>query len=436
MAAEIEIEIEIAQRETIKPSSATPDHLRILQLSMLDKLSISIYIPLILFYPNPNNQPNIIHLLKNSLSKTLTLFYPLAGRIKQNDVVECNDAGAEFFETRVNCPISKILERSDPEILKKLLPIDVESEESMSGNLLLVQANFFDCGGIAIGVSISHKIADASTLSLFINTWSSMAIGSVNRVKTPEFSSASLFPPMDLELPNRVNPHKESVKQNCLTRRYVFESSKIAILKSKLASSSVENPTRVEAVSALIWKCLLEVSRSKSGAPIKPSLFCVDVNIRRRTSPPLPDSFAGNLVGFFSANHHESSTEISDHEIVVQDLVVKLRKGIEEANEKYQRGLDSEKEWENLKVHRDMKEVEKYSCSSWLWFEWYGADFGWGLPFWVSLCAFAVKNVIVLLDARDGQGIEAWVTLTADDAALMESNEELRKFASLNPRVV
>lgn len=451
--------VEIVQRERIKPSSPTPQDLRIHELSILDQLALVIYIPIILFYPRHSQNIDVTindkhhHYsdyvnLKSSLSKTLTLFYPLAGRIKQDcTVVECNDEGAELTEARVDHPMSEILERPapDPEALRKLLAVDVESKEASDGALLHVQINVFACGGTAIGVSLSHKVADASTLSMFINTWAAKA--KLNHIEVlPEFSSASLFPARHGH--HQLGLNKELVREKCLMRRYVFDASSIAILKAKSACSSVESPTRVEAVSAVIWKCALGVSRAKFRGKYSSSntnsisvQFRQDVNIRRRTSPPLPEILAGNLVGSFSAKHdllgdHIADDDHDDPDDDVQLLVSELRKGFEEMKEDYSKGIifGSEKMLKALKERRKYDHV--VNCSSWCGFKFYEADFGWGLPFWVSLPSVALKNIVVLLDSRDGKGIEAWLTLGEDDVALLESNEVLRAFASFNPSVV
>lgn len=170
-----EMKFEIVERQTIKPSSPTPHHLRNFELSLFDQMAITIYIPLIHFYLNTSSSKveRCEHLIE-SLAKTLTHFYPLTGRIKGNAVVECNDDGAKFVKARVNCSLSEILENPDANMLELFLPAEILSTEAGTGPLLLVQVNMFECGGIAIGFSISHKIADPSTLCSFINCWAKL----------------------------------------------------------------------------------------------------------------------------------------------------------------------------------------------------------------------------------------------------------------------
>ncbi|KAI8017421.1 Stemmadenine O-acetyltransferase [Camellia lanceoleosa] len=44
--------------------------------------------------------------LKKSLADVLTKFYPLAGRVKENLYIECNDEGVLYLEAQFNCQLS------------------------------------------------------------------------------------------------------------------------------------------------------------------------------------------------------------------------------------------------------------------------------------------------------------------------------------------
>ncbi|KAI5332716.1 hypothetical protein L3X38_022845 [Prunus dulcis] len=449
-----ETKVQIIERQTIKPSSATPPHLRNFKLSFFDQTAIAIYIPILLYYPNTSSTSKVRtghhdhavainercqHLIE-SLSKTLTHFYPLAGRIIEGKaMVECNDAGAEFVKARINCSLSEILEHPYAQMLKEFLPIEYESKEASTSRLLLVQINCFECGGMAIGLTISHRIADASTLSTFIKCWATIAFGSRDSDRVllvlPKFGAASMFPPIDFSNSTQP-PAREVIKvENCITKRFVFDASKIAALQSESTSSVVPKPTRVEAVSALIWKCAMEASsRSKLGTERR-SVFCQDVNLRKRVVPPLPENLVGNVVGSFTSTAEEGTIDL-------KDLVAKLREGIEELKEKYAKKLvfDSNEAWQGIKdKHTKLKnddEMEIYSCTSWCRFPFYEADFGWGKPSWVSVISIAIKNTIVLMDKGDCNGIEAWLTMSQESMALFEINLELLGYASVNPSVI
>ncbi|CAL2253349.1 unnamed protein product [Prunus armeniaca] len=418
----LEIKVEVSREETIRPSSPTPHHLRSSNLSVFDQLTPQVYVPLLLFYPSNNSDHHSSasaaersKLLKRSLSETLSHFYPFAGTIQSNDVSICwNDHEATFVEARVNYPMSKILEKPDLGIQKQLHPNELEFlAQSGTGHLLLVQAYFFECGGVAIGLNISHKIIDAYTLCKFINSWAAIALGSANNdhvVPPVEFgAAASLFPPLDFL--NSPQPSIDFVKENCITRRYVFDASKIAAPKSKAASAAVPNPTRVEIVSALIWKCVMEASRSNSDF-VRPSVWCEFVNMRKMLPQAPAENLLGNLVG----------------------------KGLEELKVKYGNGISREDVFQQcieLSKLVGKVDIDTYCSTSWCRFPFYEADFGWGKPSWMSNpSTVEIKNMISLVDVSDGIGIEVRLTLKDEDMAIIESNQEMLAYASLNPSVV
>ncbi|KAL3509432.1 hypothetical protein ACH5RR_028833 [Cinchona calisaya] len=102
--------VEIISKEFIKPYSPTKDGLKQHKLPLLDQLQVPTYIPLVFFYENVHSSPSFSQrsqLLKQSLSKVLTKFYPLAGTLKDNLLVDCNDSGALYVEAQVHALLSE-----------------------------------------------------------------------------------------------------------------------------------------------------------------------------------------------------------------------------------------------------------------------------------------------------------------------------------------
>ncbi|KAK7839509.1 salutaridinol 7-o-acetyltransferase [Quercus suber] len=93
--------------------------------------------------------------------ETLTQYYPLAGKIKDDLCINCNDEGAYFVGAQVN-----------------FLHCELILKESAGTYVTNIQVNVFKCGGIAIGVCISHKILDGVALSGFLKAWATIARGS------------------------------------------------------------------------------------------------------------------------------------------------------------------------------------------------------------------------------------------------------------------
>lgn len=114
-----ELEIKNISKETIKPSSPTPNHLRNFKLSFVEQIAPVMYTPIVLFYSqnddsdHPGEAAKMCQRLKTSSSKILTLFYLFAGRFKDHASIECNDDGANFLAAQVKCYLPDIFRQPD-----------------------------------------------------------------------------------------------------------------------------------------------------------------------------------------------------------------------------------------------------------------------------------------------------------------------------------
>ncbi|XP_028096585.1 salutaridinol 7-O-acetyltransferase-like [Camellia sinensis] len=348
----MEMKVEIVAREIIKPSSPTPNQFRIYKFCSRDQYSPHHYIPAVFFYANPTRDVNHEELvsirsqrLRETLSETLTRFYPLAGRLRDNLFINCNDEGVDYLEARVtHCRLSDILEQPKAKEMYRLLEPD--PEDFNKNPLLFVQLNFFPCGGMALCVRMSHKIADGVAYGAFVKAWSDIALGSSETIMT----------------------------EKIVTKRFVIDPSKVATLKAKATSTGVQQPTHIEAVTAALLKC------ATVGA-----------------------------------------------ETDVPGLVCQLRKGV-------QQSTDNNFTAEKTKLLRLKGEAVKvYRHGNWRRFGLYELNFGWGKPTYTTVVLFGAPIGIGLLDTRDGDGIEVWMTLLKEDMAVFESDQELLAFALPNP---
>ncbi|KAE8736187.1 glucan endo-1,3-beta-D-glucosidase precursor [Hibiscus syriacus] len=294
----MKIDVQIISTQLIEPSSPTPQHLKIFKLSLLDQLIPAPYAPIILFYSSDHEiVPDKLELLKKSLSDTLTRFYPLAGRIKNDLSIVCSDEGAYFVEALVNCRFDEFLEQPDLLVLSRFLPRDFNSKEPTAGTYVTnIQVNMFRCGGIAIGVCISHKILDGASLSTFLKAWTAAARDCKETIINPNFISTTLFPTADdLRLRNSSLVMWGSLfkKGKSVTRRIVFGASSMAALTAR-ATISGKYPTRVNSVSAFLWKCTMAASKERNGFH-RASLLTHLVNLRRRMAYNTENS-TGNLM--------------------------------------------------------------------------------------------------------------------------------------------
>lgn len=200
-----EMKNEIVSRTCIKPSSPTPPHLKNFKLSLLDQLLPAIHGNMTFFFPSFDSptDPDLefshkSQLLQKSISETLTRFYPLAGRFAGGSAIDCNDEGGLFIEARSDSPLSDFLSKPDCETLDLFLPTtDQETMELSKGSMWLVKFSMFSCGGTAVSISLTHKIADFAALITLLKSWTATCRGSSEPL-SPQFTGASILPPREI----------------------------------------------------------------------------------------------------------------------------------------------------------------------------------------------------------------------------------------------
>ncbi|KAF9598527.1 hypothetical protein IFM89_028059 [Coptis chinensis] len=399
------MKVEVTSREIIKPSTLTPQHLQNISFSHLDNKATPYYVTIILFYSSQGDnkkleQGEISDQLKKSLSETLAQFYRVGGRVKDGVSIECNDDGVDFFEARVEGQLMEYLDHVNVDELEQFLPYEVciTVDELSSKALLAAQVNVFDCGGIAIALG-QRKI----------NCWKTLA-------KSKE----------------KMVPSSPRGKQNIVTRRFVFDVPNIAALRDYVRSkkfSNIDYPTRVELVSALIWWRAMAIAPSESKhtrayAAMHAVDFC------QRSLPPMSDDYFGNASSFTVTPFIKGETVSEYH-----DLVGYMRDSIRKVDGNFVMELQRGNEL-SMNCIKEAKEqflergLVMFNFNSWCRFPFYEADFGWGKPTWIATTKVPGMNLVILIDTKSGDGIEAWVNMLEEDMAQLENDQEFLSFVS------
>ncbi|XP_021617435.1 stemmadenine O-acetyltransferase [Manihot esculenta] len=431
---DMQMEIKIISRETIKPSSPTPDHLRIHKLSIIDQLAIQCDVPILLFYStNGHDHTQRSSLLKKSLSQTLTHFYPFAGREVNSSWIDCNDEGASFVQANVAADLSMLLKQPDFKLLQQLLPCkpNDNSVQFRLREILAVQVNYFSCGGMVIGVCIKHLIADASTVATFVERWGAVARFSDTDVHGVILDRTTLFPPIGTTggLSWGDNSSDEFLPQFVM-KRLVFDGSKVAALRERVSNKLYpDRPTRFEAVSALIWGSSIAATREMDET-IDYHVAMTVVNLRKKLNPPLPQQCMGNVCQVTTAKW--SMKKPTDY----NELAQEIHKSIKKVDDESVRKFHADGKWFDFvkklgEEYGKKSKVRMLKFSSWCRFPFYEVDFGWGKPSWVT-AAMEQENGVIFLDASDNQGIEAWVGLPQEDMSQLEQNPDILEFACVN----
>ena len=185
-----------------------------------------------------------------------------------------------FTEAQASIQLSDIVRNPEMDILQQFLPFDpynVRSDKPVA--VLAIQVTILVCGGLAIGVCISHKIADGATLASFLCAWAATARRAFESIADPLFDMATLFPPSDhLHV---IMPSGLFSKQKIVTKRFVFDATSLATLKGRAAKAiCMNNPTRIEAITTLLCKPAMNSTSEKSGKATLPRIKSHVVNLR------------------------------------------------------------------------------------------------------------------------------------------------------------
>ena len=135
------------------PSKPTPSGL--LQLPETDQVAQWTHAPLIYIYrteSNNNTIPFSFEVMKNSLSRALIHFYPLAGRLHWIEggrlELDCNAMGVQLLEAYSEAELDELGDFAPTDAVRDLVPKVDYTTPIEEWPLLLVQVARFRCGGL------------------------------------------------------------------------------------------------------------------------------------------------------------------------------------------------------------------------------------------------------------------------------------------------
>ncbi|KAI9165619.1 hypothetical protein LWI28_017528 [Acer negundo] len=316
-----------------------------------------------------------IQYLKSSLSQTLYLFAPLAGRlatIKHDDnttsfFIDCNNEGAQFLHAAADgVYVADIIQSIYvPKIVYSFFPLNgVVNYEGTYKPLLAVQITEL-VDGIFIGISINHTVVDATSFWHFVNSWSEISRGCECLSKPAPILERWFL--RDKDCPIHLPPlSSEKLNNKC---------ENIANLKAR---ANVEIGTnKISSFQALLSLfCGSLVHNKCIDDPNQEMKFRVIMGVRPRMNPPLPQHYFGNAF-------QGGTVTMKARELLEQRLgyvALEINKIIAmTTDEKLKGSLES---WtQNPKVNK-MESIRSYTLMliGSLWVDVYGNDFGWGRP--------------------------------------------------------
>ncbi|KAG5138354.1 hypothetical protein JHK82_023085 [Glycine max] len=431
----------IKASHTVVPNQPTPKGR--LWLSNSDNSTRKAHSPVIYIYKAKHNIEYNIERMKESLSKTLVYFYPVAGRLSLSESgrmeVDCNAKGVTLIEAETAKTLADFGDFSPSDSIKEeLVPaIDYHSQPIQEIPLLFVQLTRFKGDqqqqhGLAIGMAYSHPVADGLAWTRFVNTWATVNRGDsldVNEMpfldrtilKFPTWSSSlSLLSPPPLShsdhpelkpLPLILGRSDSTEEQNKKTTASVLKltSKQVEMLKKKANDQGSTPCTRFEAVAAHIWRC---ACKARGQHHKQPTIVRFNGDIRNRLIPPLPRNYFGNaLVATVTPECYVG--EITSRPLSY--AARKLREAIALLRDEYIRSqLEAVFGEEQLKCIRAffLGQGEGRSepfggnpnlqITSWINFPVDSTDFGWGKPVYFGLgYVCALDRGIIVRDPQD-----------------------------------
>uniref|UniRef100_J3N1T9 Uncharacterized protein n=1 Tax=Oryza brachyantha TaxID=4533 RepID=J3N1T9_ORYBR len=378
------VTVEITKSEVIRPSPAScgdAGGARSSPLTVFDRAAMDMYIPSVYAWRNAGGGAEAVaeappsnRAIKLGLAAVLPRFPHLAGRFdvdaRGRRCFDLNDAGVFVFEAAASGTLADALAHDVAAHVNELYPkADTERADEP---LVQVQLTRYTCGGLVIGATAHHHIADG------------------HAERGGRNSRATL--PLD-----RI--------QNLAVH---FPDEFVARLKAQVG------------VRCSTFRCLLAHAWKKITAArgLPPEAFTqvrVAVDCRGRTTPPVPRDYFGNMVlwafprmqvgQLLSASYAAVAGVISDAVARVDERYIRSFVDFGEAT-------GEEEELAATAAEPGTVLCPDLEVDSWLGFRFHELDFGGGPP-----CAFLtpdvpIEGIFIFVPSCAGKGgIEMFVAL-------------------------
>lgn len=414
MAAPATTEVRILSRRMVRPSSPPLQSRGVIHLTPWDLKLLSIdYIQKGLLFLKPPAAANnaktgsdeqreedggkdssssvIISGLLSSFAHALDYFFPLAGRLvtakheETNSLsifLDCNDEGAEFVHASTdNVTVSDVLAPLYiPPVVQSFFPLNgVLGCDGHSMPLLAVQVTELADGGIFVGCSLNHAVADGTSFWHFFNSWSHLSrnrhqVSILNPPTIDRWFLDSCPPPIRLPFADQqdfIRRVSYPPVRECILH---FSARTIAKLKARANTEmGTDLISSLQALLGLLWR---SVTRARRLRPAQETTYSVLVGCRSRLAPSLPATYLGNAVT--AARAKSTAGELLEHGPGWAAWL--LNQAVASYSEATVReGLDAWAKQPSITYMNQFNPCDLLTGSS-PRFDIHGNDFGWGRP--------------------------------------------------------
>ncbi|KAK3154111.1 hypothetical protein QOZ80_2BG0186260 [Eleusine coracana subsp. coracana] len=392
----------------------------------------------ILFFEGDQLPPfeAVVHSLKSSLAETLATHGPLAGKLVHladtgEIAIRCShDDGVKFVVAESGADARRLAgdEEHNVHAFERLVPeLDLSV---LPAPLLAVQATRLQGGGVAVGVTVHHGVADGRSLWRFVEAWAAACRGGVPPA-APSFDRSRVklrLPVGDKELARSVllkyapnlpmtNMILREERLRFTRRTFTLNGGHIARLKQHIIrlseahdgrTSLLRPPSSFVAVTALTWTCSVRCRSSPSSSPTDDDddvflFFFAD--LRSHLDPPAGADYFGACISGCLPRLPARDLR-SDHALAA--AAVAIQEAIRDME------ADPVGGWDFLTLCTGLSEVNSpyFNVSGSTSFRPYEvADFGWGRPRRTEPVRMNRDGQVALVRARDGDGVQVSVAM-------------------------
>ncbi|XP_052188314.1 BAHD acyltransferase DCR [Diospyros lotus] len=413
--------------------------------------------------PNHLSLPSLLAVLKKGLSRTLSRFPPLAGRLTTDAdgyvYITCNDAGVDFVHANAaRISITDVLSPTDvPDPVKEFFAFDrTVSYQGHFRPILAVQVTEL-ADGVFIGCAANHAVTDGTSFWNFFNTFAEVCRGATRVSRPPDFSRDSvLISQAVLRLPD--GGPKVTFSLDAPLRERIFSFSRESILKLKgkvnnrkwtenegidvieLMGKQSNDPLKnflrnsnakaaeissFQSLCALLWRA---VTRARKLPASQTTTFRMAVNCRPRLEPKMEAYYFGNAI-------QSIPTFASAGDVKARDLrwcAEQLNKNVLAHDDRMVRRFVEDWERDPRCFPLGNFDGAMLTMGSSPRFPMYDNDFGWGRPVVVrSGRANKFDGKISAFPGREGGGtVDLEVVLAPETMAGLESDSEFMQYVS------
>ncbi|KAK1598117.1 hypothetical protein QYE76_018744 [Lolium multiflorum] len=380
----------------------------------------------VLLYEGADMPPfeDILQALRSSLAVTLGSFAPLAGKLVHlkdtGDVaISCSASDSvKFVVAESDTDVRRLAldEEHDLPVLEQLVP-DVDMSKLPTA-VLAVQATRFD-GGVAVGVTVHHAVADGRSLWTFVEAWATACRGETPAL-TPTFERSLVKLPGGQEearrifqrwapnLPLVAPPPSFLEDRPRFTRRtFTLDMPHIQRLKQHIVrlgeahdAPLTHPPSTFVTVTALAWTCFARCKQFPLDDDV-PLLFFADV--RDRLDPPVDRGYIGvcltRCLAMLPARELRRPRALLTAAAALQDEIRRMNR--DPADQQSHLTPIMLASWDRLMNVSGSSAFAAYDI----------ADFGWGKPRRTEPIRMNHDGQVALMRGRDGLGVQVSVSL-------------------------